>query len=338
MKPANNVKDKSAVVIPPRYQFHDLHPPKDDFLGDVIKGLSASTKSLPPKYFYDQQGSQLFDQITELQEYYPTRTEIGILRANASDIATTVDTECILIELGSGSSLKIRLLLDAIRPQLYLPIDISGIHLQASAQALTIHFPELAIHAICADYSRHIKLPDRVANQARESHRLVFFPGSSIGNFTPAEATDFLKRVATMAGPDSGLLIGVDLIKDKAILEAAYNDASGVTAAFNLNLLTRINRELDANFDIECFSHHALYNSEEKRIEMHLESLARQQVTIGKHHFSFAKGETLHTENSYKYDIDQFQSLAACAGYQSEKVWIDPQRLFSLHYFRLTST
>ncbi len=313
------------------FHFYDLHPPKDDFLGDVLEGLAKSQKSLTPKYFYDQQGSQLFDQITELAEYYPTRTEIGLLRDNASDIVKAIGKNCNLIELGSGSSLKIRLLLDTIQPALYMPIDISSIHLQASAQALSVHFPQLNIHAVCADYSSAIKLPDVLG----EHPKVLFFPGSSIGNFTLPEAAAFLDRVAKMAGPGSGLLIGVDLIKDTATLEQAYDDASSVTAAFNLNLLTRMNRELGANFDLDSFAHKAFYNSDLNRIEMHLESQTEQQVVIGEHRYDFHKGETIHTENSYKYDTQGFIALAETAGYQSQSVWVDPQQLFSLHYFTL---
>jgi dimethylhistidine N-methyltransferase len=318
--------------------FHDLHPSPADLRAEVLAGLSRPQRALPPKFFYDQRGSRLFDAITALPEYYLTRAEIGILRDHGAEMAERIGPGRTLIELGSGSSLKIRILLEALGPALYIPIDISRQHLLASAHALAECFPTLAILALCADYSAPFDLP---TNAADPGQRAAFFPGSSIGNFEPDAAVALLARVAALLGPGGRLLIGADLIKDPAILHAAYNDAAGVTAAFNLNLLARIDRELDADFNLRGFAHRAFYNPLSEhgphgagdlgRIEMHLVSLADQRVRIGDRTFDFRQGETIHTESSYKYSLDGFRALAARAGFIPEQVWTDSQGLFSVH-------
>jgi len=310
--------------------FYDYHPPVADIKAEVLGGLSKRPKQIPPKYFYDQRGSQLFDAITELPEYYPTRTELNILEANGEQIAEFLGDDCLLMELGSGSSRKIRVLLDALRPAAYVPLDISRDHLLSSAKALAKDYPHLDVHAACTDYSTEFDLPE-LPGQLR---RAAFFPGSSIGNFEPAEARALMRRVGGHLGQDGRLLIGVDLKKDNAILHAAYNDAQQLTAAFNLNLLQRINRELDGDFDLERFEHQAFFNEQAGRVEMHLLSKIPQQVMVAGSPITFAAGESLHTENSYKYDIAEFQALAASSGFVAERVWTDDQQLFSVHCLR----
>lgn len=313
-----------------RVSFHDLQPDAGSFLDDVITGLSQPQKALSPKYFYDQCGCELFEAICDLPEYYPTRTELAIMRANVRDIAQRLGPGCALIEYGSGSSRKTRVLISELSPVAYVPIDIAGEHLKASAAELAATFPGLRIIAVCADYSRPLALPDIDALGARR--RIVYFPGSTIGNFTVPEAQQFLHHARRVVGAGGAMLVGVDLKKDHGLLHAAYNDAQGVTAAFNVNLLARINRELGADFNLAAFRHHAFYNAEAGRIEMHLASLKNQRVTLGGRVFSFRAGETIHTENSYKYSIAEFQALARAAGFQPEACWTDPQQLFSVHY------
>ena len=311
----------------PRVHFLDLHPPPADIRTEVLAGLASAQKRIPPKFFYDAAGSQLFDAICELPEYYPTRTEIGILRRDGADMAALLGRNALLVELGSGSSLKIRVLLEALRPAVYMPVDISREHLLHSARSLAETFPDLEVHAVCGDYSRPLPLP-----LADHDHpRAAFFPGSSIGNFEPPQAERFLRRVGAMLGPGGRLLIGVDLLKDRRVLEAAYNDADGVTAEFNLNLLRRINRELDGDFDLGTFRHDAFFNVAEDRIEMHLISTRAQRVQVAGETFGFREGESIHTECSYKYSIDGFQALARRAGFEPERVWTDPVPLFSVH-------
>lgn len=320
----SNRKQGEAVL-------HDYRPAPARFREDVLTGLARAQRRIPPKYFYDQEGSRLFDAICQLPEYYPTRTEIGLLKQYGAEIAACMGEGSVLVEFGSGSSLKIRLLLDALRPAAYLPIDISREHLFNSARQLAEEYPGVAVHAICADYSRPLALPEGFAGKPKTG----FFPGSSIGNFEPEEARQFLERIATLLGAGSGLLIGVDLKKDAALLSAAYNDSQGITAAFNLNLLQRINRELDGNFDPAGFEHRAFYNAAEGRVEMHLVSRQKQAVTVSNQVFEFQVGETLHTENSYKYSIEEFHRLASSAGFQAKQVWTDGQGLFSVHYLAL---
>jgi len=293
---------------------------------DVITGLWLPQKTLPPKYFYDAAGSRLFERICRLPEYYVTRAELALTRANIGAIARFAGRGCELVEYGSGESLKTRLLVRALRPAAYVPIDISEIALQQSTRTLSKSFPWLKIVPVPGDFSRPIELP-----RAR-APRVVYFPGSTIGNLDPEEAHAFLAMTRDQA---SRMLVGVDLKKDANVLHAAYNDSRGVTAAFNLNILARINRELGADFDLRKFSHYAFYNAAAGRIEMHLVSLARQSVRVARHHrFRFERGESIHTENSYKYSVEGFRSLAARAGYSGKKVWSDRKGLFALHGLR----
>ena len=319
-------------MSPHKVQFHDLRSSRDDFATDVLQGLQRRPAMIPPKYFYDAQGSRLFDAITELPEYYPTRTEIGILSANAAEIARRVGTGSLLVEPGGGSCAKVHILLEGMRPKAYVPMDISRDHLRLAAEELAIAFPWLEIHAACTDYTRAMSLPP----SAPQGTHVAFFPGSSIGNFNPEGAVDFLASIAELVGPGGYLLIGVDLKKDTTILEAAYDDAAGVTAQFNLNLLTRINTELDADFDLTAWQHKALYNTQHGRIEMHLVSRSEQTVNVGESRFSFARGESIHTENSYKYTREEFIRLAQRAGFRSDALWVDAEQLFSVHLFRRT--
>jgi dimethylhistidine N-methyltransferase len=315
----------------PLVNFYDLHPPLTDFKHAVLSGLTQTPKRLSPKFFYDQKGSQLFDAITELPEYYPTRAEIEILKTHGEAISALLGEECLLLELGSGSSHKIRILLEALKPAIYMPMDISREHLLDSAHTLAVEYPDLEVHATCADYSQAFHLPycpDHLA-------RAAFFPGSSIGNFEPKEAQVLLKRVAQVLGSNGRLVIGVDLKKDQSVLEAAYNDTAGVTAAFNLNLLTRINRELAGQFKLDQFTHDAFYNASLGRVEMHLRSTCAQSVTVADQHFDFKDNETIHTECSYKYSVAEFHALARPAGWVADEVWLDAAERFSVHCLRV---
>lgn len=311
-------------------RFYDFHPPVADFRAEVLDGLAQTPKRVSPKYFYDQRGSELFEAITELPEYYPTRTELGILQDKGEAIAEFLGEECMLVELGSGSSRKIRTLLDAVEPAAYVPLDISRDHLLSSARALAADYPELEVHAACTDYSNNFQLPEL----PERLPRVAFFPGSSIGNFEPDDASRLLARLGQHLGKDGKLLIGVDLKKQNHILHAAYNDARQVTAAFNLNLLERMNRELGADFDIELFEHQAYFNDDAGRIEMHLVSQVDQAVSVGGAKVDFTAGETLHTESSYKYSIEEFHELAEAGGFVADQVWTDEQQLFSVHCLR----
>ncbi len=299
------------------------------FLADVIDGLSRPRKSLPCKYFYDREGSALFDAICGLDAYYPTRTETALLRGCAAAIAALAGPGAALIELGSGSSVKVRILLDALdSPALYVPVDISRDHLMDAAGRLAADYPSLTVVPVAADYMRGFPLPRGVAPE----RAVAFFPGSTIGNLRPAEAQRFLLGLGRRLGAGSRLLIGVDLRKDPAVLEAAYDDPEGVTAAFNRNLLARINRELGGTFELSRFAHRARYDAARGRIEMHLESLEDQAVRIAGRRFRFAAGETIHTENSYKYSVPGFRRLAARAGWRDGRSWTDAEALFSLHW------
>ncbi|WP_420992530.1 L-histidine N(alpha)-methyltransferase [Cupriavidus sp. 30B13] len=302
------------------------------FARDVLAGLAGTPRSIAPKYFYDAAGSALFDRICELPEYYPTRTELGILAANAREIAAQIGPRADLIEFGAGSLTKVRRLLDAFAPaalpRRFLPIDISGTHLREAAQRLRADYPALAVHPVVADYMAPFALPPAPGAPARP---VGFFPGSTIGNFSPDEAMRFLRLAARLLA-GGGLLVGVDLVKAPATLHAAYNDSQGVTAAFNLNLLTRINRELDGDFDLDGFAHYALYEPVRRRIEMHLVSRRAQTVTVGGRPHRFEEGETIHTENSHKFTVGGFRALAAAAGFRPGKVWTDERRLFSVHW------
>lgn len=323
-----------VILVSNTVNFYDYHPALADFRSEVVAGLSASPKHLSPKFFYDKRGSELFDAITELPEYYPTRTEIGILERYGDRMAELLGQECLLLELGSGSSKKIRVLLDALQPRVYMPMDISREHLIGSAETLAMDYPAVEVHAACADYSDDFELPYRPEHLSRAA----FFPGSSIGNFEPTQAGELLQRVGEHLGPGGRLLIGVDLKKDSATLQRAYDDTDRVTAAFNLNLLERINRELAGDFDISAFTHCATYNESAGRIEMHLVSRCEQTVTVAGERFDFEAGETIHTESSYKYSIDEFQELATWAGYSAEEVWTDDQQLFSVHCLRFNAS
>ncbi|MCW8829095.1 MAG: L-histidine N(alpha)-methyltransferase [Gammaproteobacteria bacterium] len=311
--------------------FYDLHPPTADLKQEVLQGLTRQPRRLSPKLFYDRRGSELFEAITHTPEYYPTRTELGLFERYGSEMAKLLGRDGLLVELGSGSSRKIRLLLDALRPAAYMPVDISRDFLLDAANELAAEFPAIAVHALCADYSRGLELPWC----PEELPRAAFFPGSSIGNFEPAEARQLLGHVARALGPGGQLLIGVDLQKDPDVLNAAYNDGEGLTAAFNLNLLARINRELQADFVLDAFHHHAFYNGAEGRMEMHLISAKSQWVEVAGSHFQFATGEGIHTENSYKYTIEGFHKLAAAAGFVPVQVWTDKDDLFSVHCLRV---
>ena len=311
-----------------RYQFFDQHPEMSDFRADILQGLSAAEPYIEPKYFYDETGSRLFEEICNSDEYYPTRTEVSIIRTNIEDIVEVLGKDCLLIEPGSGDSYKVRLLLDALRPIAYLPIDISKRYLQDEAQKLAAEFTWLNVHAICADFTGKLELPYHVES----TNKVAFFPGSTIGNFAPKQAISVLKEIRAMVGKNGGLLIGVDLQKEASILNAAYNDKAGYTEKFNKNLLLRINRELGADFNYDAFKHHAFYNKEQCRIEMHLVSLYDQQATIDNKIFQFKKNQSILTEYSHKYSIDSFQKLAEQAGFQSKKTWVDQDQLFSVHY------
>ncbi|MEZ4282708.1 MAG: L-histidine N(alpha)-methyltransferase [Myxococcota bacterium] len=298
-----------------------------EFEQSVLRGLSAQRKFLECKYFYDERGSALFDQICRQPEYYPTATEIRILEDCAEEVAEWIGPGAELVELGSGASLKTRIVLRALqRPARYVPVDISADYLQAAVDSLPAEFPGLEVRPLIADFTAPFRLPPR----AEGVPRLLFFPGSTLGNFHPADASAFLRDTCRGLSADA-LLIGVDLEKDPAVLDAAYNDAAGVTAAFNLNLLKRINRELGADFRLEDFAHEANYVEGRHRVEMHLRSLRDQTVRLGRREVRFAAGERIHTENSYKYSVEAFCDLAEQARWRRRRTWTDEHRLFSVH-------
>ena len=305
---------------------------RNAFRRDVLDGLSAEPKSVPSKYFYDETGSALFDRITETEEYYPTRTELAIMRAHVGAMADEIGPGAALVEYGSGSSLKTRVLLDHLdRLAAYVPIDISREHLFTTAERLRAVYPDLPILPVAADYTAAFDLPDLPAHH----RRVVYFPGSTIGNFDRVQAAAFLRQAARVAGPGGALLIGVDLKKDPAVLEAAYDDAAGVTADFNLNLLDRINRELGGTFDRDRFAHRAVWNEDEGRIETYLVSLREQTVEIDGVAFSFGEDEAVHTENSHKYTVEGFARFAAECGFAARQAWTDDAGLFSVQYFEV---
>lgn len=298
------------------------------FLDDVLTGLSAPQKFLSAKYFYDAAGSDLFESITRQPEYYPTRTELGILDAQGAAIAATLPAEANLVEFGSGSTVKVRRLM-VHRPDLaaYVPVDVSESFLLSEAEALARDFPNLTIAPVAADFTRAFTLPAGLSDGPVAG----FFPGSTIGNFEPPQATRLLAHFGRVLGVGATLIIGVDLVKEKAVLDAAYDDAAGVTAAFNRNLLVRMRHELGAELDLDAFAHRAFFNPEASRIEMHLVSLKAQTIRIADQGIAFAAGETIHTENSYKYTVESFRALAGEAGWRAAAVWTDPDRLFSIH-------
>jgi dimethylhistidine N-methyltransferase len=304
------------------------------FLRDVLAGLRMTPKTLPCKYFYDARGSALFDRICQLDEYYLTRSELAIMDRFASEMGQQIGPGAMLIEYGSGSSVKTRYLLDALPDGVaYVPVDISGQHLQQTAGELARDYPRLEILPVCADFTQHFSLP---ASKRPATHAAVYFPGSTIGNFQPDAAAGLLCRIARLCGKDGGLLIGIDLKKEPALIEAAYNDSLGVTARFNLNLLCRINRELKADFDVGRFSHQARYNRELGRIEMYLASNAAQCVSIAGQTFAFAAGETISTEYSHKYTVDEFAAIAAAAGLELHQKWTDDDGYFAVLHFAVT--
>jgi dimethylhistidine N-methyltransferase len=307
----------------------------DQFAADVLAGLIATPKRLLPKYFYDAEGSALFERITELPEYYPTRCEMQILRDHARDVAQLIPQGAALIEFGSGSSKKARIVLGAAAPKLsaYVPVDVCREMIEQEAAELRPDFPQVEVLPVTADITRVFPLPPE-AKAARA--RVGFFPGSTIGNFEPHEATAFLRNAAQILGPGARLIVGADLIKPAAVLHAAYNDAQGVTAKFNLNLLARINRELGGTFKLDTFEHHAFYDGERCRIEMHLASLKRQKVRVAGEMIEFRAGETIHTENSYKYTTQSLAALARGAGWRPLAAWSDACNYFLIQVFELT--
>jgi dimethylhistidine N-methyltransferase len=313
-----------------RERVHFYHHPvaSVDLRREVLEGLQQQPRTIHPKFFYDAEGAGLFEQITTLPEYYPTRCERQILRRCGAAISACAGTGRVLIEPGSGSSRKVELLLDALRPDAYVALDIAAQQLREAALRLARRFPWLEIHAVAADYSSQLPLPPALVARPR----LVFYPGSTIGNFEPAQAQQFLRRLHQLAGPAGALLIGVDLEKDSATLERAYDDSRGVTAAFNRNALHHLNRVVGSDFVPERFRHVALFNRELGRIEMHLESIGAQRVRIGDVSIELADGERIHTENSYKYSPERFAALARSAGFTLRHSWYDRDRLFGVHY------
>ncbi|MEX0745456.1 MAG: L-histidine N(alpha)-methyltransferase [Phycisphaeraceae bacterium] len=305
---------------------------RDDFEAAVLAGFARWPRRIPCRFFYDAVGSDLFEQITQLEEYYPTRVETALLETYGAEIAQSIELPRVLVEFGSGSSRKTSLLIEALgEVPAYIPIDIAAESLQAAARWLSARHANLSIVPLIADFTKTRALP----KLAKRHLRLGFFSGSTIGNLGHEEARAFLAGAARLLGKGSAFLIGVDLKKDVSILIPAYNDKAGVTAAFNLNLLARINRELDGDFDLTRFAHEATYNARAGRIEIYIVSLADQTVRVKGHGFTFAKGERIHTENSHKYTVAEFQALARSAGWRPAKVWTDPANLFSLHLLQL---
>ncbi len=312
------------------FRLHDFTSEEETLFEIVVEGLQRPVKELPSKLFYDERGSALFDQLPRLEEYYPTRTETAIMKKHVEKMVTLIGPGSMIVEYGSGSSEKSKILLDHVQdPAAYVPIDISREHLIRSASRIAKRYPDLEILPVCADYERDFEIPD---SSRPVAHRVVYYPGSSVGNFHYDEAVDFLQRIAAIDNFGGDLLIGVDLQKDPAILHAAYNDSEGITAEFNLNLLTRLNRELGADFRVDRFRHQAVYNEEPGRIEMHLVSLEEQTTHIDGVDISFEKGETIWTESSYKYTVEGFAALAKAGGFEVEEVWMDEDRLFSVQY------
>ena len=308
---------------------------EEDFLVTVCDGLRQRPKSIPPKFFYDAHGSRLFDLICTTSEYYPTRTETAILNHFGAQMAELIGKSCALIELGSGSATKTPLLLNQLAEDaVYVPIDICETHLIDSTQRLQAMFPSMQMQPVCADYTR---LPATTLDEHQDKRRVIFFPGSTIGNCTPVEAVQLLQYAAQLVGSSGALLIGVDSKNSPEILNAAYNDASGHTADFNLNLLTRLQRELGAQLEPDGFEHYAYYNATHGRVEMHLVSQRKQFIFLDGERFHFEQGETIHTENSYKYTAPEFQQLASKAGWHHKMLWSDRDSLFNVHYLSLSA-
>ena len=315
-------------------ELHDISTADEEFLADAVEGLSSKPqKTMPAKYLYDKRGSELFDDICELDAYYPTRTELGIMKQHAGDMADAIGPQALLVEYGSGSSMKTSTLLHALNQLTgYVPMDISGEHLEEAAQRIAIEFPNLPVYPVCADFTQPFDLPT-IEGMVRR--RVAYFPGSTIGNFTKEQAVSVLTHICELMGAGGGLLIGVDLEKDPDVLKRAYDDDQGVTAEFNLNLLDRMNRELDANFDRDAFEHEAKYNEEKRRIEMHLVTDKPQKVRLDHTEIEFSPGESIHTENSHKFTEDSFAELAAQAGFKLVKVWKDDRAYFSVMYLEV---
>lgn len=324
-KPAATTPDHAA------FQWIDLEPEQSDLRAEVLAGLRQTPKTIAAKFFYDERGSELFEEITRLPEYYLTRAELSILERHAAEMTSLFGAGYLLVEFGSGSCSKVKLLLESSPASAYMPIDISADFLRASAQQLHREYPSVPIVAVCADYTRLAALPDL----ASRGKRVVFFPGSTVGNLDPSEARRFFAHTSGLLEPGDGLLIGADLRKEAAILDAAYNDPQGVTAEFNLNLLRRINREVGASFDLARFSHVAFFNDEQSRIEMHLRTDFAHTVEVGDERFDFAAGEMIHTENSYKYDLSLFHSLFSESRFVPRRSWRDDAGLFSVHYLEI---
>ncbi|MCP5162201.1 MAG: L-histidine N(alpha)-methyltransferase [Hahellaceae bacterium] len=317
-----------AAQTSSRIEFIDLQPQTQNIITEVLEGLRHSQKRISPKFFYDERGSQLFEAITRQPEYYPTRTETQILSENAEAIAARIGAGFTLIEPGCGSCEKVRLLLDALQPETYVAMDISSRFLINATQRLAEQFPWLGVTAVCGDFSQ-LGVLDAKMNGGR---RVAFYPGSTLGNFDPSAALAFLKQLRALVGEHGGLLIGVDQDKDAQILHAAYNDAHGITADFNQNVLHHLNRLLPADFEVENFSHEAFYNADQQRIEMHLRSLCSQTVSCADTEIRFDEGETIHTENSYKYTPASFTGLARAAGFRVQQEWCDAEQLFAVYY------
>ncbi|MDX1258786.1 L-histidine N(alpha)-methyltransferase [Exiguobacterium sp. K1] len=315
-----------------RVESFDMYTDQQNMLQEVLHGLAQPQKVLQAKYFYDQTGSELFEQITQQPEYYLTRTEIDILSEYQSAIADCIGPVHTLIEYGSGSSRKIKSLLSSLHQlEQYMPIDISKDFLIQSAHQLSKDYPSLRIKAVCGDYSAPLLLPVE-----EKQKKVIFFPGSTIGNFHPQEAADFLQQSSQLLEKGDGFLIGIDTKKEASVLHAAYNDQAGITAQFNLNILRHINGSLNGTFDVDLFEHVAFYNEQQGRIEMYLKSRIDQIVTIADQRFTFKKGETIHTENSYKYSQEEFQWLAKQNGFTPIRCFTDPQHHFSVHYLEKT--
>ena len=300
---------------------------------EILQGLTAPQKHLSPKYFYDERGSELFDEICRLPEYYPTRTELAVMREHLPEVAELVGPRAAVIELGAGSNLKVRMLLDhLIDPVAYVPVDISADYLLRQAEDLAADYPRVHVQPVFADFTRPFTLPEHPIEPERN---LVFFPGSTIGNVTRAKALELLEVIAAVAKPGGALLVGVDLRKEPAVLNAAYNDSAGVTAAFNMNVLARLNRELGADFDLERFRHRAVYDEDRGRIEMRLISTRPQRVSLAGTELRFDADEYIITEYSHKYSVDEFRALARRAGFTPGETWVDDDELFSVHYLRV---
>jgi dimethylhistidine N-methyltransferase len=308
------------------FTFVDQNFEVEDDRAQLLDGFAGMPRSISPKFFYDERGSELFTEITRTPEYYPTRTELGLLKQYGEEMSECIGEDATLLEYGSGSSEKIRTLLETLRPQKYVPMDISRDYLASSAETLATDYPWLDVLATCVDYSKEFDLPERFHGNVAG-----FFPGSSIGNFSPASALNFLRRVKKHV-EGGGLLIGVDLKKDEAVLNRAYNDDQGVTADFNLNVLKHLNREFDGNFNLDNFHHHAFYNREQGCIQMFVVSECDQEVTLAGESFALMEGEAIHTENSYKYSVEEFRALAGEAGFTKDRFWTDEQGWFGVFY------